>query len=314
LLNRVFSSNSLISFTNYSIFINILIKSIRYKSHFRDCSRDMKNTFEAVSADMRLDQAACPCCGATPSRRRFIAGLGALSLVGAFCPLPLPAQANEGLIEPRLMLRTNNEGQKTVALTLDACPGAFDAKIIEALVEWRVPATIFMTGAWIHTNPVGLAAIMAHPDLFAIGNHGAHHVPAVLGERSLFGLRVAGDMAAIRDEVGRGEEAIFVATGVKSTWYRGATALYSPAAVPAIEGMGFSIAGYSLNADMGASLPAEVVAWRMRQAKDGDVIIAHTNQPRKPSGFGVIAGVRALLDQDVHFVRLDALTQSIASL
>ena len=223
------------------------------------------------------------------------------------------ASATEGLLEPRLTLKTPQDGRRTVALTLDACPGGFDAKIISALVEWQVPATIFMTGAWIHSNPIGLAAILSHPDLFAIGNHGAHHVPAVLGGGSLFGLRVAGDMAAIRDEVGRGEEAILAATGSKPVWYRGATALYSPSAVPAIESMGFSIAGYSLNADMGASLPGEVVAYRMRQAKDGDVIIAHTNQPSRPSGAGVIAGVRALLDQDVRFVRLDALTQSVAS-
>lgn len=282
--------------------------------HCRGCSRDMKPIFEAYSTDEHPQQADCLCCQTAPSRRRFLAGLGALSFVGAIGLLTVRAQANEGLIEPRLMLRTNNSDRKTVALTLDACPGGFDAKIIEALVEWRVPATIFMTGAWMHSNSAGLAAILAHPDLFAIGNHGAHHVPAVLGDRSLFGLKVAGDLAAIREEVGRGGDAIFAATGVKSVWYRGATALYSPSAVPAIEGMGFSIAGYSLNADMGASLPADAVAGRMRQANDGDVIIAHTNQPHRPSGFGVIAGVRALLDQDVRFVRLDALTQSVASL
>ena len=223
------------------------------------------------------------------------------------------ALANEGLIEPRLTLKTPQDGRPTVALTLDACPGGFDAKLITALVEWRVPATIFVTGAWIHSNPAGLAVILAHPDLFAIGNHGAHHIPAILGERRIFGLRVAGDLQSIRDEVGRGEDAIMAATGAKPIWYRGATALYSPSALPAIEGMGFSIAGYSLNADMGASLPAEAVAFRMRQAKDGDVIIAHTNQPHRPSGAGVITGVRALLDQDVRFVRLDALTQSVAS-
>jgi hypothetical protein len=124
---------------------------------------------------------------------------------------------------------------------------------------------------------------------------------------------VEAETAALKNKKSR-KEAIMAATGAKPVWYRGATALYSPAAVPAIEGMGFSIAGYSLNADMGASLPAEAVTYRMRQAKDGDVIIAHTNQPNRPSGAGVIAGVRALLDQDVRFVRLDALTQSVASM
>lgn len=256
----------------------------------------------------------CGCCAMPVSRRQFAAGIAATAVGGFAASWSGDASATEGLLEPRLTLKTPQDGRRTVALTLDACPGGFDAKIIAALVEWRVPATLFVTGAWMHSNPSGLAALLAHPDLFAFGNHGAHHVPAILGERRIFGLRVAGDLQSIRDEVGRGEEAIMAATGAKPVWYRGATALYSPAAVPAIEGMGFSIAGYSLNADMGASLPAEAVTYRMRQAKDGDVIIAHTNQPNRPSGAGVIAGVRALLDQDVRFVMLDALTQSVASM
>ena len=276
-------------------------------------STRMATLFHHRSAKDLGPAAVCPCCVMPLSRRRFVTAIAATT-VGCFvAPWGEQALANEGLVEPRLMLKTPQDGRRTVALTRDACPGGFDAKIIAALVEWRVPATLFVTGAWMHSNPTGLAMILAHPDLFAIGNHGAHHVPAVLGERRIFGLRVAGDMDAIREEVGRGEEAIMAATGAKPSWYRGATALYSPSAVPAIEGMGFSIAGYSLNADMGASLPADAVAYRMRQAKDGDVIIAHTNQPNRPSGAGVIAGVRALLDQDVRFVRLDALTQSVAS-
>jgi peptidoglycan/xylan/chitin deacetylase (PgdA/CDA1 family) len=273
----------------------------------------MVNQFHRLSVAGHGSFLGCACCLMPLSRRHFVAGMAAAAIGGFSASWVSPASANEGLLEPRLTLKTPQDGRRTVALTLDACPGGFDAKIINALVEWRVPATLFVTGAWMHANPAGLTAILAHPELFAIGNHGAHHVPAILGERRVFGLRVAGDLQSIRDEVGRGEEAIMAATGAKPIWYRGATALYSPAAVPAIEGMGFSIAGYSLNADMGASLPAEAVAFRMRQAKDGDVIIAHTNQPNRPSGAGVIAGVRALLDQDVRFVRLDALTQSVAS-
>ena len=258
----------------------------------------MARLFHHRTGDASGPSAGCACCAPVLSRRRFVAGLAAAALGCVAVSSAEKASANEGLVEPRLTLKTLQDGRRTVALTLDACPGGFDAKIITALIEWRVPATLFVTGSWMHSNPTGLAMILAHP---------------VLGERRIFGLRVAGDMDAIREEVDRGEEAIRAATGAKPIWYRGATALYSPSAVPAIEGMGFSIAGYSLNADMGASLPAEIVASRMRQAKDGDVIIAHTNQPNRPSGAGVIAGVRALLDQDVRFVRLDALTQSIAS-
>jgi peptidoglycan/xylan/chitin deacetylase (PgdA/CDA1 family) len=228
--------------------------------------------------------------------------------------MPKMASASDGLLEPKLTLKTPGDGRVTVALTLDACPGGFDEKLVAALIDWRVPATFFVTAAWMRSNPAGLSTLLAHPDLFALGNHGAHHVPAVLGDRHIFGIKVAGDLDRVREEVGRGEEAITAASGSKPVWYRGATALYSPAALPVIEGMGFSIAGYSLNADMGASLPAPSVAARMAKAKDGDVIIAHANQPYRPSGAGVIQGVRALLDRDVRFTRLEAETQSVASL
>ena len=68
--------------------------------------------------------------------------------------------------------------------------------------------------------------------------------------------------------------------------------------------MGFGIAGYSLNADMGASLPAATVAARIAKARDRDVIIGHINQPLRPSGAGIAAGVVALMRQGIAFVHL----------
>lgn len=253
----------------------------------------------------------CPCCQVPRlSRRGFLAGVGAAGMA-SLVPA-LGAEAGEALLEPRLTLKTAGHGARTVALTLDACPGGFDEALISNLIAWRVPATLFMTGAWIHANPRGLDVILRHPDLFSIGNHGAKHIPAVLGQRTVFGLKVAGDTDAIRDEIARGEDAIVQTTGQRPAWYRGAAALYSPAAFPVIETMGLSVAGFSLNADMGASLPASVVAARIQQAVDGDVIIAHMNQPHRLSGPGVSEGVRRLLAEGVTFIRLEAETPSIA--
>lgn len=255
---------------------------------------------------------ACPCCAGF-SRR---AALGALIGMGSSLVLSnlARAQTSDTLLEPRLTLQPSTDGGRRVALTLDACPGGFDGKILQALVDWHVPATIFMTGAWIRNNPDAVQHVMQHPALFAIGNHGAHHVPAILGSRSIFGLRVAGDLQSVRAEITNGEDAIRKATGSTPVWYRGATALYSPAVVPTIADLGFSIAGFSLNGDEGASLSASGVAARFKQARDGDVIIAHINQPHRPSGAGVIGGVRALLDQNVSFVRLDGSVPSIVAL
>jgi len=265
-----------------------------------------------VHASVNLASDGCSCC-ARVDRRLALKAIAGLSLSLAV-PGSAFAQNPSSLLEPRLTLKPSEDGTRRVALTLDACPGGFDGKIAQALIEWHVPSTIFMTGAWIRSNQEAVRLIMQHPALFAIGNHGAHHIPAVLGMRSIFGLRVAGDLAAVRAEITNGEAAIRKATGETPRWYRGATALYSPAVVPAIAELGFSIAGYSVNGDEGASLSAAGVTSRFKQARDGDVIIAHINQPRRPSGMGVIAGVRALLDQNTRFVRLDGSVPSRVAL
>lgn len=255
----------------------------------------------------------CACCGEVRwSRRSFLAlSVGAVSagLIGR-----TNAQNRTSLIEPSLRLSLAPEHEHVVALTLDACSGGFDHKMIEALIAWQVPSTLFLTARWIRSNPEGLKIILEHQNLFAIGNHGAEHIAAVLGTATIFGVRTAGDEGAIKVEVIGGADAIQKATGIIPKWYRGATALYSPEALPLIQSLGFSVAGFSLNADEGASLSASAVTERMKRARNGDVIIAHMNQPHHPSGAGVVAGIRALLDQGVIFTKLETSTPVFASL
>ncbi|HXP04578.1 MAG TPA: polysaccharide deacetylase family protein [Stellaceae bacterium] len=215
--------------------------------------------------------------------------------------------ASDEPVEPRMRLANPPPGRLTVALTLDACPGAFDERIASALVESSIPATIFVTELWLRRNPAGLAFLLAHRDLFGIENHGERHIPPVLGQRSIFGIPVAGDLAAVQREVTDGGASIVAATGMAPRWYRAAAGYYSPSAMPAIQELGFGIAGYSLNADGGASLPARSVTDRIANATNGEVIVAHINQPDRPSGPGVVAGIRELQRRGASFLRLDQL-------
>jgi peptidoglycan/xylan/chitin deacetylase (PgdA/CDA1 family) len=243
------------------------------------------------------------------SRRGFcraaMAGAAGLSAVVAGRAPPSHAMERDAPVEPRIRLANVPADQRIVALTLDCCPGAFDARIATVLVAERIPATIFITWLWMRRNPEGLALLTSHPELFAIENHGELHIPPVLGNRTIFGIRVAGDLPAIRREIEGGAQAIHTATGAVPHWYRAATGFYTPSVIPEIETMGFAIGGYSLSADLGASLPATQVAARMANARSGDVIVAHLNQPLRPSGLGVVEGLRALQRQGVTFARLD---------
>lgn len=224
--------------------------------------------------------------------------------------IPSSAAKSEVPVEPHMRLANPPPDRLTVALTLDACPGAFDTRIANALVDHRIQATIFVTALWMHRTPAALEFLQRHRDLFAIENHGARHIPPVLGDRTIYGIKVAGDLDTIRREVTDGATAITTATGLTPNWYRAATGFYSPSAIPAIEQCRSTIAGFSLNADQGASLPAGVVANRIASAGNGDVIIAHINQPDRPSGAGVVEGIQQLQRRGVGFVRLDQLAPS----
>jgi peptidoglycan/xylan/chitin deacetylase (PgdA/CDA1 family) len=146
-----------------------------------------------------------------------------------------PMTARDLPVEPRMRLADASPGRLVVALTLDACPGAFDECIAAALVESGIKATIFVTGVWLRENPVGLAFLLAHRDLFAIENHGELHIPPVLGHRRIYGIPAAGDLATVRHEVTEGATSIHTATSTVPRWYRGATGYYSRSAMPAIQ-------------------------------------------------------------------------------
>ena len=193
----------------------------------------------------------------------------------------------------------------TVALTLDACGGEFDRGVVQFLIERRIPATVFATQRWLVRNPDGLHTLLEHRDLFEIEDHGANHVPALIGiGRKVYGLAGERDVAHLRSEIETGAEAVASATGVRPHWYRGAAALYDEQSLHAIAALGYRVAGFSLNADAGATLSRHEVSARVRAARDGDVILAHVNKPRTQAGAGLIDGLIALCERGYRFVRL----------
>jgi peptidoglycan/xylan/chitin deacetylase (PgdA/CDA1 family) len=225
---------------------------------------------------------------------------GALGTANARVSVPATSGTQE--IHQRLKLA---EGEKSVALTLDACGGRFDADVIKTLVELRVPATIFVTRKWIIRNPAGIQALRAHPDLFDIEDHGAEHVPAVVGVgKRVYGIAGAPDVAHLRGEVDGGAAAIQRAGAPRPQWYRGATAVYDQTAVNAITEAGYRIAGFSVNADAGATLRRREIVARLARVQAGDIIIAHMNKPASDSAEAIRDALPRLIAQGFRFVTL----------
>jgi len=223
-------------------------------------------------------------------------------LVLSLCPALVQASVRPFELHQRLAL-SSVAGDKVVALTLDACGGAYDAALVRFLVEHRIPATVFATRRWLDRNPEGTATLLRHPDLFDIEDHGANHVPAVIGsDRRVYGIAGNPDAEHLRAEVSQGAEAVARATGARPLWYRAATAVYDREAVSDIEAMGYRIAGFSLNADAGATLSAAEVAARVRASRNGDILIAHMNRPRSDTAEGLAEGLSDLQARGFRFV------------
>ena len=216
------------------------------------------------------------------------------------------ARADEQALEIHARIMPDKGLDQRVALTLDACSGRYDESLIDFLVKNRIPASIFVTKKWLKRNPQGLATLKANLDLFDVENHGENHIPAVIGQgREVYGIAGEPDMAHLRREVLEGARAVEAATGVAPHWYRGATGVYDLQAADEIRRLGFKIAGFSLNADDGASLSKASVVKRLRRVKGGDVIIAHMNKPDSDTAEGLAAALPELLRQGYVFVRLD---------
>ena len=227
-------------------------------------------------------------------------------LAHAQAPTPAPTSARKPSQELHHHLSIVPGTSKPVALTLDACSGRFDAELIGFLVQKRIPATLFVTKRWLDKNSAGVALLRQHLDLFDIENHGARHIPAVIGAgATVYGIAGHADVAQLRSEVAGGAAAITQAFGTAPRWYRAATARYDATAQIEIAKMGYQIAGFSINADAGATLKRRAVAARVAQAQGGDIIIAHMNHPESDTAQGLIDALTQLQHAGVVFVRLD---------
>ena len=229
------------------------------------------------------------------------------SLVASIClvfELSVGCQAAV-LVEPRLTIKLGVQHGPYVALTFDACTGHVDERILRALIDHGIRSTIFVTARWLQRNPKAVEDIKAHPELFEVENHGARHAPAIDVPMTVFGLKAAGSAQAVHEEVMGGAEAMEQTFGHKPKWFRGATGKYTAQSMAQIQGMNFRIAGYSVLGDGGASFSTRRTAATIAGAKDGDVIVAHINQPNKPAGAGVVEGILKLKKAGFIFLRLE---------
>lgn len=235
-----------------------------------------------------------------------------LLLLLSLC-LPGWVQAETTPIELHQKLALSSTEDKAVALTLDACGGGYDDALVRFLIAQRIPVTVFATRRWIDRHAQAVALLKSYPELFDIEDHGDRHVAAVIGAgRTVHGIPGSPDLDHLRREVIGGARAIERATGQAPRWYRGATAEYDPQAMRAIDALGYRIAGFSLNADEGATLHKATIVARLQRTQPGDIIIAHMNRPESETAEALTAALPKLRARGLRFVTLrDAEVQAV---
>jgi peptidoglycan/xylan/chitin deacetylase (PgdA/CDA1 family) len=163
----------------------------------------------------------------------------------------------------------DREGRE-VALTFDACPtrgDGYDEALVEALLQEKIPATVFMSGRWASAHPERAAQLAKH---FEIGNHGHVHDDArqetLTYEEALEDIRLA-------------QEAIREATGTTPRLYRPPAVRYNDEVLRAAKNLGLTTILYDVaSGDPDPNLSEDgIVKYVLWKAKPGSIVIFHVN-------------------------------------
>ncbi|WP_258062763.1 polysaccharide deacetylase family protein [Arthrobacter sp. B0490] len=211
-----------------------------------------------------------------------------------------------GLEAPRVLTYLP-QGPAGIALTLDFCGGpggdGADLTIIDLLRRLQVPATLFLNGRWITANPA-LTQDLAADSLFEIANHGTNHYPLSVSGAAAYGISGTEGAGSVYDEIMINNARLTELTGKRPRFFRPGTAYLDDVAADICLALDLIPAGFSLNADGGATYPAVMVAAETGAAVPGSIIIAHGNHPGSGTGPGLAQALPHLLAKGRTFTTL----------
>jgi peptidoglycan/xylan/chitin deacetylase (PgdA/CDA1 family) len=200
-----------------------------------------------------------------------------------------------------------NTDQKVLALTFDACGGpkgsGYDGKLIDSLTSEAIPATLFISGKWIDTNPDIFQTLARNP-LIEIENHGLNHRTCSVIGRSVYGIRGTKNVGEIFDEIELNALRIQRMTGRKPKYYRPAAACCDEICVQIANSLGYEVVHFSVQGDAGATYSKTQVKEALWNAPSSSIILMHMNHPEGETAKGVIEAIPELKKRCFKFVKL----------
>lgn len=213
-----------------------------------------------------------------------------------------------GLEAPGI-LQTLADPAAGIALTVDFCGGhggnGVDRAALDVLQSLEVPATLFLNARWIHANTSLVGELAAVP-FFELANHGSRHLPLSVTGNSAYGISGTQNIAQVYEEIMTNDNLLTEINGERPRFFRPGTAFLDEIATEIAYALGTVPAGFSINADGGATYPPHMVAAETGKARPGDIIISHGNHPNSGTAAGFAQAIPALLDKGFVFTTLSA--------
>ncbi len=185
-------------------------------------------------------------------------------LAGVQVAPALPAVAPE-------VVKNGPRRKKRIALTFDACatqgPSQFDERVIRALIDLQVPATLFLGGKWMEEHPDETLELTNHPQ-FELANHTyLHpHLPNESDER-------------VREELVRTQDMLYTLTGRSATLFR---APYGELDAR-VARLGAEAGMIAIQYDLASGDPdsrissKRLIDYVSDQARNGSIVVMHMN-------------------------------------
>ena len=219
---------------------------------------------------------------------------------------PRPMQLSPWLKKIKKSIKTN---QKIIALTLDACGGkkgsGYDKKLIEYLIKTKTPATLFISGRWIHIRKHEMN-YLSKQKIFDIENHGLNHLPATVCGMCKYNICGPKSIDAFIDEILINSEKIKKYTNKMPVFYRPGTACFCETAASITTELGIIPLGYSINGfDFSRKTTPKTIATRIiKEAKNGSIILLHMNHPEGNTYKALRYAIPHLKKNGCRFVKL----------
>lgn len=191
-----------------------------------------------------------------------------------------------------------------VFLTLDACSGSFDYRILSLLEEHQIPATLFINARWLDKHQEIFKQLVKNP-LFSLQNHGTKHQPLSVNGNTIYHIQGTKNIQEVYEEIMQMHQKMIDLGAKPPRFFRSGTAYYDEIALRIIKDLGYKAVGFDVIGDGGATFKKDQIIEQAKLVKNGSILIYHFNHPEKDVFEGLKQVIKILKEKGFVFKKLE---------